>query len=75
MDNLMLRDEAARDRVRQALEFLDPRTSVLIFFVFFFPLFHLLLSPMVDCDKSSSLTLTPRSQMTNMHAATGQISF
>ncbi|GAB1319059.1 MCM DNA helicase complex subunit [Madurella fahalii] len=24
MDNLMLRDEAARDRVRQALEFLDP---------------------------------------------------
>ena len=24
MDSLMLRDEAARDRVRQALEFLDP---------------------------------------------------
>jgi hypothetical protein len=25
MDGLMLRDEAARDRVRQAEEFLDPR--------------------------------------------------
>lgn len=25
MDSLMLRDEAARDRVRQAEEFLDPR--------------------------------------------------
>jgi hypothetical protein len=29
MDSLMLRDEAARDRVRQALEFLDPRTNLL----------------------------------------------
>jgi DNA replication licensing factor MCM3 len=30
MDTLMLqRDEATRDRVRQALEFLDPRTTVL----------------------------------------------
>ena len=33
MDTLMLqRDEATRDRVRQALEFLDPRTSRLLFF-------------------------------------------
>lgn len=26
MDSFMLRDEAARDRVRQAEEFLDPRS-------------------------------------------------
>jgi hypothetical protein len=32
MDSMMLRDEAARDRVRQALEFLDPRTNFLLFF-------------------------------------------
>ena len=29
MDQLMLRDDAAKDRVRQALEFLDPRTNFL----------------------------------------------
>jgi hypothetical protein len=29
MDGLMLRDEAARDRVRQAEEFLDPRAYLL----------------------------------------------
>lgn len=32
MDTLMLqRDEATRDRVRQALEFLDPRTHNFLF--------------------------------------------
>lgn len=29
MDSFMLRDEAARDRVRQAEEFLDPRAYLL----------------------------------------------
>jgi hypothetical protein len=28
MDNLQLRDEAVRDRVRAAQEFLDPRMSI-----------------------------------------------
>lgn len=36
MDSWMLRDEAARDRVRQALEFLDPRRHFFLFFFFVF---------------------------------------
>lgn len=67
MDTLMLqRDEATRDRVRQALEFLDPRTIV-------FVLLSCALVPLVLWTETETTELTSSpAQMTNMRGVTDQ---
>jgi hypothetical protein len=57
MDEPMIRDDAARSRIRQAEEFLDPRTH--------------LVEPSFNTAIPSWLTISP--QMINMCEATDQI--